>query len=58
MKRLFRTKVFLIVALALLCLLLILTLYADETATVIDVVDGDTIIIEYNNRKESIAGFF
>ena len=54
MKRLFRTKVFLIVALALLCLLLILTLYADETATVIDVVDGDTLIIEYSNRKESI----
>jgi len=54
MKKFFRTKVFLIVALILLCLLLILTLYADETATVIDVMDGDTLMIEYNNKKEAI----
>ena len=54
MKRFFRTKVFLIVALILLCLLLVLTLYADETATVIDVMDGDTLTIEYNNKKEAI----
>lgn len=54
MKRLLRTKVFLIVALFLLCLLLILTLYADETATVVEVVDGDTLMVEYNSKKESI----
>jgi len=54
MKRFLRTKVFLIVALFLLCLLLILTLYADETATVVDVVDGDTLMVEYNSKKESI----
>jgi len=54
MKRFLRTKVFLIVALCLLCLLLILTLYADETATVVDVVDGDTLMVEYNSKKESI----
>ncbi len=33
---------------------LVLTLYADETATVIDVMDGDTLTIEYNNKKEVI----
>jgi micrococcal nuclease len=54
MKRFLQTKVFLIVALFLLCLLLILTLYADETATVVDVVDGDTLMVEYNSKKESI----
>ena len=54
MKSFLRTKVFLIVALFLLCLLLILTLYADETATVVDVVDGDTLMVEYNSKKESI----
>lgn len=54
MKRLLRTKVFLIVALFLLCLLLILTLYADETATVVEVIDGDTLMVEYNSKKESI----
>jgi len=33
---------------------LILTLYAAETATVVDVMDGDTLIVEYNIQKESI----
>lgn len=54
MKRLLQTKVLLIIVLAVLCLLLILTLYADEIATVVDVVDGDTLIIEYNGKQESI----
>lgn len=54
MKSLLRTKFFLIVALVLLCLLLILTLYADEIAVVTDIVDGDTLAIEYNNKKELI----
>lgn len=49
-----RSKLFLIVILAALCLLLVLTLYAEEVATVVDVTDGDTLFIEYNGKKESI----
>lgn len=54
MKRLLRTRVFLIIVLVALCLLLILTLYAEEMAVVVDVEDGDTLTIEYNGKKEPI----
>lgn len=54
MKSLLRKRVLLIVVLVLLCLLLMLTLYAYETATVADIVDGDTLIVEFNNKKETI----
>jgi len=54
MKPLPRTKLFLIVALVIFCLLLVLTLYAQDTASVLDVVDGDTLMIEYNGKKELI----
>ena len=49
-----RTRVFLVLALVVLCLLLILTLYAEETAMVLDVADGDTLTIEYNGKREPI----
>jgi micrococcal nuclease len=54
MKRLSRTRIFLIIALVIFCLLLALTLYAGEAATVVDVVDGDSLLIEYNGKKEVI----
>lgn len=52
--RLLRSKLILIIILAALCLLLVLTLYAQDMAIVVDVVDGDTLLIEYNGRKENI----
>jgi micrococcal nuclease len=54
MKRLLRTTVFLIIVLVVLCLLLILTLYAEEMATVVNVADGDTLTIDYNGKSEPI----
>jgi micrococcal nuclease len=54
MKRLLRTKVLLIFVLFALCLLLILTLYAEEMATVLSVEDGDTLQLEYNGKSEPI----
>ena len=54
MKGFIRTKVFLIIALTALCLLLILTLYAEELTTIVDVADGDTLIIEYNGKMEPV----
>jgi micrococcal nuclease len=54
MKGFIGTKVFLIIALAALCLLLILTLYAEETATVVDIADGDTLTIDYNGKMEPV----
>jgi micrococcal nuclease len=54
MIKLTRSKIILIIALLILCLLLVFTLYADETGTVADVVDGDTLLVEYNGKKETI----
>jgi micrococcal nuclease len=54
MKKLSRSTLILIVALLILCLLLVFTLYAEDaaTGTVADVVDGDTLLVEYNGKKE------
>jgi micrococcal nuclease len=49
------SKLFLlIVALAALCLPLVLTLCAEEMATLVEVTDGDTLTIEYNGKRETI----
>lgn len=54
MKKLLRTRVFLVIVLVALCFLLILTLYAQEMAVVLDVADGDTLMIDCNGKKEPI----
>jgi micrococcal nuclease len=54
MKKLSQSTIILIVALIIICILLVLTLYAEETGTVTDVVDGDTLLVEYNGKKELI----
>ena len=54
MKRLLRPRVILIIVLVALCLLLILTLYAEEMGKVLDVTDGDTLTIHYNGKTEPI----
>lgn len=48
-----RTALFLIIF-VVLCFLLALTLYADELATIASVVDGDTLVIDCNGRREPI----
>jgi micrococcal nuclease len=55
MKRLLRTRVLLIIVLVALCFLLVLTLYAEEMARVVSVVDGDTLTIKHNGNEESIS---
>ncbi len=51
---LLRKRVLLLIVLVALCLLLVLTLYAEEITKVVSVVDGDTLTIEYNGKKEPI----
>lgn len=54
MKSLFSKTVFFVIVLVALCFLLALTLYADELATVVSVVNGDTLVIDCNGKRETI----